>query len=118
ASELRTQVAGPQASCLDLRLERADETAVKRMVDVEGALQDQVERFDLLADKGVDPGELFGEVGVGLEFPGHGRSPVCSVSGQGSAAVDDDGLPDDVGRERGGQEERRAGDLLGSSQPL
>ena len=49
------------------------------MIDVERALQQQIQRLDLIADEGVDPGQLFGEIGVGLEFPGQGPSPFVVV---------------------------------------
>ncbi len=75
AAQFGAQMAGPETAILHLLLQRADELLVQRIVDVERALQDQVERLDLLADEGVDPGQLVGEIGVGLEVPGHRPSP-------------------------------------------
>ena len=72
-AQLRSEVAGPKAAILDLRLQRPDEPAVQRVVDIERTLENEVQRLYFLADECVDPGELFGEIGVGLEIPGHRR---------------------------------------------
>ena len=68
AAELRREVGGPQAPLLHLLLERRVDPVELRLVDV---VLDRFDRPDLLADELAHPGELFLELRLGGEVPGH-----------------------------------------------
>jgi hypothetical protein len=68
-------VGGPEIAAAHLFLQRIDDLAARLVQrDVLLVRPQQVERFDLLPDEGVDPVELLLEFGLGLEVPRHGSA--------------------------------------------
>ena len=71
ASELGSEVAGPQRLIPDLLLKRPDGVHGDVVALVVGIPQEQIEGFDLLAEEAVDPVELGLELWFSFEIP-HG----------------------------------------------
>ena len=76
-AEVGTEVGRPQASFLDLTLQRWDQR-VPELVAHERVREHVPERFDLVADELVGPVEVGLVLGVGLELP-HGVLLVISA---------------------------------------
>jgi hypothetical protein len=86
AAEFRPQVRGPQPPVPDLLLQGPGERTGLRVGLVVGVTEQQVQRFDLLADELVDPVELYLVVGIGPEVPRHAETVLAGRRGVNSGA--------------------------------
>ena len=74
AAEFRAQMAGPKLAFAHFLLQRPDELVAPRVLDVARVSKDKIERFDLLADEGVDPIKLDLKIRLCLKIPHRGLS--------------------------------------------
>ena len=74
-AELRPEVAGPQLALFDFGLQRPHERVALRIAHViRMAVEDELERLDLLAHEFFDPVELLLELRLSFKIPTHDDS--------------------------------------------